>query len=176
MSLAVKPIGYVESNGGQALIVVYDDYREALDFIEYFTHLVVVYWLHKVPERERSTVKVKPPFKDMPALGVFATRFPARPNPIGLTTVRLLGRKENVLVVEGLDAEPGSPILDLKPYIPLYDRPRGRVELPGWVKKHLRHHHHHLHRHGIEELLALVERIHGCRGAESVEGASKALA
>jgi len=159
VSLVVRPIGYVEHAGSQAYIVVYDDYREALDFIECFTHLIVVYWLHKVPEHERSTVKVRPPFEDVPTLGVFATRFPARPNPIGLTTVRLVDRKGRILVVEGLDAEPGSPVLDLKPYVPVYDKPKGRVKLPSWVKKHLRHHHSRLHYHSIEELLALVERI-----------------
>ncbi|RLF12041.1 MAG: tRNA (N6-threonylcarbamoyladenosine(37)-N6)-methyltransferase TrmO [Thermoprotei archaeon] len=161
MNLTVKPIGHVERNGHETRIVIHDEYREALDFIEHFTHLIVIYWLHKVPEHERNTVKVKPPFKNVPTLGIFATRFPARPNPLGLTTVRLISKQGNSLLVEELDADHQTPILDLKPYIPLYDRPKGRAKLPNWVKRHIKHHHNsHPHHHTIEELLATVKRIH----------------
>jgi tRNA-Thr(GGU) m(6)t(6)A37 methyltransferase TsaA len=67
-------------------------------------------------------------------VGVFATRSPARPNPIGLTTVRVLERSRNTLKVTGLDAIDGTPVLDIKPYIPGYDSPT-RAKTPSWMKK-----------------------------------------
>ncbi|RLF15341.1 MAG: tRNA (N6-threonylcarbamoyladenosine(37)-N6)-methyltransferase TrmO [Thermoprotei archaeon] len=158
MRFVVKPVGVVRRSQNGDWIQLYKEYCEALDYVDHFSHLIVIYWLHKVPDHERSTVKVKPPYGYVPTLGVFATRFPARPNPIGITTVRLIKRKGRALLVKGLDADDGTPILDLKPYIPVYDRPRGRVKLPRWVKLHLREHRHHSHT--IEELLSIVERVH----------------
>ncbi len=71
--------------------------------------------------------------KDYPLVGVFATRLPARPNPICVTTAELLERKGNVLKVRGLDAVDGSPLVDIKPHLPSYDAP-SNVRLPDWVK------------------------------------------
>ena len=88
-----------------------------LDGIEDFSHLLVLYWAHRVPPEGRSIIKAHPMGRnDLPLVGIFATCSPARPNTILATVVRLLEHKENVLKVEGLDALDGSPIVDIKPY------------------------------------------------------------
>lgn len=91
---------------------------EALDGIDGFSHIVVVFYLHKVNQDRRSLLKVHPENREeLPLVGVFATRSPVRPNPIGITVVKLLERRGNVLKVLGLDAYDGTPVLDIKPYL-----------------------------------------------------------
>ena len=98
-------------------IIVRKGYEKALDGIEDFSHVYVIFWMHKISNAERGTLKIHPRgLLDLPLLGVFATRSPLRPNPIGLTIVELLGRKGNILTVRGLDALDGTPVVDLKPY------------------------------------------------------------
>lgn len=107
---------------------------EALDNLEEFSHLIVLYWMHR---RERSEVplKVHPKGRaELPLVGLLATRSPDRPNPLGHTVVRLLKRRGNVLVVEGLDAFDGTPVIDLKPYLPQNDWVDG-AEVPPWITK-----------------------------------------
>jgi tRNA-Thr(GGU) m(6)t(6)A37 methyltransferase TsaA len=90
---------------------------EALDGIEDFSHLFVIFWMHEIPKEERRAMKVHPRGRmDMPLLGIFATRTPHRPNPIGLTLVELLRVEGNVVTVRGLDAFDGTPVLDIKPF------------------------------------------------------------
>ncbi|UCF45118.1 MAG: tRNA (N6-threonylcarbamoyladenosine(37)-N6)-methyltransferase TrmO [Candidatus Bathyarchaeota archaeon] len=97
-------------------IIIHDKFAEALDGINEFSHLFVLFWLNKV-SNEESLLKVHPRGrKDLPLLGVFATRTMYRPNPIGLTLVELAGVEGNVLTVRGLDAFDGTPILDIKPF------------------------------------------------------------
>jgi len=92
-----------------------------LDGIEDFSHLLVLYWAHRVPSKGRSLIKVHPMGrKDLPLVGIFSTCSPARPNTICATVVRLIKCQENALTVEGLDALDGSPLIDIKPYIPSY--------------------------------------------------------
>jgi len=98
-------------------IIVRKGYEKALDGIEDFSHVYVIFWMHKISNAERGTLKIHPRgLLDLPLLGVFATRSPLRPNPIGLTIVELLGRKGSILTVRGLDALDGTPVVDLKPY------------------------------------------------------------
>lgn len=157
MSLKVKPVGFVKKLAdGRSSITFLKKYVPCLEQIESFSHLVVLYWLNKVPKELRRDLKVNPRHMNTPALGVFATRFPARPNPIGVTTVKLLVRKDDSLVVEGLDAEDNTPVIDVKPYIPIFDKPSGRVKLPWWVVKHLRNHNHN-HPTSFQEIQKLVE-------------------
>ena len=109
------------------------NYTESLDNIEEFSHIIVIYWLHK--SRSQAPKKVRP--KGNPKhelMGVFATRSPDRPNPIGKSTVKLLERQDNVLKVEGLDAINGTPVLDIKPYIPGYDSVED-AKAPSWMIK-----------------------------------------
>jgi tRNA-Thr(GGU) m(6)t(6)A37 methyltransferase TsaA len=115
-------------------IVVAPRYARALDGIEAFSHLAIIFWLDRVRHSERSVMKVHPR-KDslLPLTGVFATRSPARPNPLGLTTVRLLKREGNVLTVKALDAIDGTPVLDIKPFVP-DDIAASDITLPEWLK------------------------------------------
>lgn len=97
-------------------IVVYAEWRDALDGVAQFSHLWIVFYLDRMTPP--ATLRV-PPMKrdDLPVIGLFATRSPQRPNPIGICAVRLLEVRENVLRVRGLDALDGTPVLDIKPYL-----------------------------------------------------------
>ena len=107
------PIGYAD----ESKIILDPALEDALDGVEEYSHLVVLFWMHKVKRGSRKIKKAVPyGFDDVDKKGVFATRLPSRPNPIGLSIVKLIGKRKNVLEVEGLDALPGSPILDIKPY------------------------------------------------------------
>lgn len=102
--------------------------------IEDFSHILVLYWPHKIPEEERNLRQVHPMGrKDIPLKGVFATRSPARPNPVLVSVVRLLERRGNVLRVEGLEALDGSPVIDIKPFTGIYDAPENAT-YPDWLK------------------------------------------
>jgi tRNA-Thr(GGU) m(6)t(6)A37 methyltransferase TsaA len=114
-------------------IIVDDSLVEALDDLEQFSHIIVLYWIHR--SRRPSPVKVHPRGDPKRALmGVFATRSPSRPNPIGKSMVALLERSGNTLKVRGLDAIDGSPVLDIKPYIPGYDSV-DNARAPSWMVK-----------------------------------------
>lgn len=102
-------------------LVIDSNLAGILDGIESFSHLLVLFWAHRVPPEGRSLIRAHPMGrKDFPLVGIFATASPARPNPICVATVRLLERRANVLRVEGLDAIDGSPLVDIKPYVPCF--------------------------------------------------------
>lgn len=106
-------------------------WAEALVGLEEFSHVVVLFWLDRI-EGER-TLRIHPKGRaDTPLVGLFSTRTPHRPNPIGLATVRLLERRGRLLRVRGLDALDGSPVLDLKPYLARDDTVQGAT-MPDWV-------------------------------------------
>ncbi len=141
MSIEFTPIGVIRSpftrregmpiqpERSQALgrVEVDPAYVDALKDVEDFSHLILVYHFHQAPTY-RPTVT---PFLDDVARGLFATRHPARPNPIGLSVVRLLERRQNVLEIGDVDILDGTPLLDIKPYVPQFDhRPDARV---GWL-------------------------------------------
>ncbi len=102
-------------------LVIDSDLAGITDGIEDFSHLLVLYWAHRVDEDVRSITRAHPMGrKDLPLVGIFATCSPARPNPVCAMVVRLLERKGNILKVQGLDAIDGSPLIDIKPYNPGY--------------------------------------------------------
>jgi len=103
---------------------------KALKGIEEFSHIIVLFWLSRVRGIELQTHPRNR--KDLPLVGMFATRSPYRPNPIGLTVCRLLKRRGTRLQVKGLDAIDGSPVIDIKPYITDNDFVR-RPRMPDWV-------------------------------------------
>lgn len=108
--------------------------QAGLQGLEGFSHVVVVFFLDQVKVFDPAKQLLRKPrgMEDMPALGVFAQRTKYRPNPIGVTAAQLVGIRDNVVTVRGLDALDGTPVLDLKPYMPAFDGvsdPR----LPGWV-------------------------------------------
>jgi tRNA-Thr(GGU) m(6)t(6)A37 methyltransferase TsaA len=98
-------------------LVIDPELVDLLDGIEEFSHIVVLYWPHLIPEERRMVARVHPMgLKALPETGVFATRSPARPNPVLISTVELLEHNGNLLKVKGLEAVDGSPIVDIKPY------------------------------------------------------------
>ena len=102
-------------------LVIDESLTEALDGLEEYSHIIVIYWMHKIASQE-VPLKVHPKGrKELPVRGLFASRAPHRPNRIGKATVKLLKRRGNILNVKGLDALDGTPVLDIKPYIPGYD-------------------------------------------------------
>ena len=115
------PIQPPASKGVEAEVEVFEKYAEGLTDLEGFSHLILVYHFHRSAGFD---LKVKP-FLDNQKRGVFATRAPRRPNPIGLSIVRLLSVKENVLTVQGIDVLNSTPLLDIKPYVPEFDRKSG---------------------------------------------------
>ena len=113
-------------------IVIDSSLTEALDGLEEFSHIIVLCWMHRVTETE-VPLKVHPMRRqNLPLVGLFATRSPNRPNQIGKATIRLLERKGNILKVEGLDALDGTPVIDIKPYIPGYDS-ADDAKVPQWI-------------------------------------------
>ena len=114
-------------------IIINEEYLDCLDGIEDFSHIVIMFWTHKVPDNARQIKKVHPAgLKEMPIKGIFATRSPVRPNPICKTTVKLIERKGTTLVVEGLDAINNTPVVDIKPHLPFYDSPLN-VKVADWM-------------------------------------------
>jgi tRNA-Thr(GGU) m(6)t(6)A37 methyltransferase TsaA len=117
------------SEGTQGTISVRDEYAEGLDDIEGFERLWLIYWLDRIPAAKLKIV----PYRDTRERGLFATRAPCRPNPIGLSVVRLLRREGSTLHVADVDLLDNTPLLDIKPYIPEYDAyPESRA---GWVNE-----------------------------------------
>jgi tRNA-Thr(GGU) m(6)t(6)A37 methyltransferase TsaA len=113
-------------------IILRDDLAEALDPIEGFSHVIVVFDLDRIPESARR-LRVTVGNEDTPPeRGVLATRSQLRPNSIGVSVAAVVHRRQGVLRVRGLDALNGSPVLDVKPYLPAYDAVPGAT-LPGWA-------------------------------------------
>jgi tRNA-Thr(GGU) m(6)t(6)A37 methyltransferase TsaA len=139
-----RPIGYVVSphddldgmplqpiadTSGQSTIVLSETHRGCLTDLEGFSHAWVLAHLHESVGWDATV----PAFLDDKEHGTFATRSPRRPNPIGLSLVRVLEVGELTVVVEGLDLLRGTPVLDLKPYVPLFDQPAAAVRA-GWFE------------------------------------------
>jgi tRNA-Thr(GGU) m(6)t(6)A37 methyltransferase TsaA len=150
--MTLKAIGIVRNGIRQALpaksdwgkivsdIVIDGTLVEALAGLEEFSHIIVLYWMHGVAATGQVPTKVHPRGKrELPAVGLFATRSPNRPNPVGKATVRLLQCQGNILKVEGLDAIDGTPVIDIKPYIPGYDSVTN-AEIPQWMANLLAEH------------------------------------
>lgn len=145
--IVLKPIGIV-INGisdftGQnwqevvSEIVIKPELNEALDTIDEFSHLVILFWTGRAGS---STVrKVHPKNNpELPLVGVFATRSPVRPNPVCMTIVELIKHGENILTVRGLDAFDHTMVIDIKPYLPGNDM-MPDVKLPSWVTERQHH-------------------------------------
>ncbi|MGB9135491.1 MAG: tRNA (N6-threonylcarbamoyladenosine(37)-N6)-methyltransferase TrmO [Candidatus Bathyarchaeia archaeon] len=138
----IKPIGVVKNRVKEprfgsfadivSEIIVDEKFTDALNGIEDYSHVIIVYWMDKVKDYVITHRPQGNP--DVPVVGVFACRCPQRPNPIAITTVRLMGRKGNKIKVKGLDILDGTPIIDIKPYWPIYDNVKyGKI--PDWVNK-----------------------------------------
>lgn len=150
---AVRPIGHVRSGYSQpedvhhtragwtadvSRIRLLSRHAAALGGLKGYSHVVVLFWVHRAKDWKMPKHHHKPPH-----VKVFATRMPVRPNPIGMSVVELVdfSTASGELVVRGLDALDGTPVLDIKPYIPSFDScPDARV--PEWVQEHLDSHFH----------------------------------
>lgn len=144
--MKLKAIGIVRNDVRQPVrhgwsevvsdIVVDSHLAEALDGLDQFSHIIVLYWMHQLTPGRKLPLKVHPMGKaELPLMGRFATRSPSRPNPVGQATVRLLERRGNTLKVKGLDAIDGTPVIDIKPYIPGYDS-AADAKAPRWTTNH----------------------------------------
>ncbi len=111
-------------------IEVYSEVEEGLTGIEELSHIILIYVFHQALDSKPLMVK---PFLDENTHGVFATRYYARPNPIGFSIVRLIGREGPRLKIQWVDMLDGTPLLDIKPYIPEFDV--HSVEKLGWYAK-----------------------------------------
>ena len=121
------PIQPFSAKGSEGRIEIFDPYLEGLRDLDGFQRIWVLFWCHRA-RRPKMTVI---PYRDTVEHGLFATRAPARPNPIGLSTLRLLRISGNILYVAELDILHGSPVLDIKPYVAEYDSyPAQRC---GWL-------------------------------------------
>jgi tRNA-Thr(GGU) m(6)t(6)A37 methyltransferase TsaA len=144
-NIRIQPIGFVRNDFESEIpqgyedslseIIIRKDLSQGLHKLEENSHIVVVFWMDRVKDEDRNIMKMHPKGReDLPLLGVFATRSPRRPNPMGIRAVRLVERNNNVLKVKGLDALNGTPILDIKPYSSKHDLVAD-AKTPWWVKR-----------------------------------------
>lgn len=123
--MPIQPVGDHSESG---VVEIFDEFTEGLKDIDGFSHIMLIYYFHMVEERALRVI----PFLDKQQRGIFATRAPVRPNPIGLSVVRLVERTGSKLKVDDLDILDGTPLLDIKPYIPEFDhRPDAAI---GWLE------------------------------------------
>jgi len=143
----MKPIGFVRRTSSDedvrdkslvSSVVLDEGLTPALDGIEDFSHVFVIYWLHQAMDAEEPVLHHPSLQAEAQPVGIFATRAPIRPNRMGLTLVELVRREGHTLWVKGLDAYDGTPVLDIKPY-PDWERGRFIVvtdfRVPEWLTK-----------------------------------------
>lgn len=144
MNISYQPIGFIHSPfketagmpiqpsgaaGVRGAVEILPEFSAGLKDLEGFSHIILIYHFHQVTGAQLSVT----PFLDDQPRGVFATRAPKRPNPIGLSIVRLLGVDGTRLHIENVDILDGTPLLDLKPYVPEFDQhPADRI---GWLEQ-----------------------------------------
>ena len=155
-SFSIRPIGYVQSAYAQtedvphthtgwtaeiSHIHLLPKYTKGLGGLTGYSHIIVLFWVHKAKEWKMPKDHHKPSH-----VKIFATRMPVRPNSVGMSVVELLNFSTDTgqIVVKGLDALGGTPVLDIKPYIPNFDSYSDAC-VPDWVRQHLNSHHHSGH-------------------------------
>ncbi len=144
MDIIMKPVGYVENgiknkkddSWGEDIssIVLEEEYYGGLKGLEDFSHIIVVYYLDKaVYEKEKHLQRRPRNREDMPLIGIFSQRGKDRPNTIGVSSVQIISVEDQYITVKGLDAIDGTPVLDIKPYYPVFDKKDASV--PEWVNR-----------------------------------------
>ncbi len=130
-----EPIGTpIQASGAEGIrgeIEVFPEFARGLKDLEDFSHIILIYHLHLVKDQD---LLVKP-FLDNHKHGIFATRAPGRPNPIGISVVRLENIEGNILTVQDFDIVDGTPLLDIKPFISEFDY--RQVTKNGWYKENV---------------------------------------
>lgn len=140
--ICLKPIGQAKNRAKKPVltgwknliteIVIDKKFTKGLDGLKDYSHVIIIYWLGQ--EKECHLKHHPQGRKDVPYGGIFACRCPQRPNRLAISTVKLLSRKKNIIKVKGLDILDGTPILDIKPYTPVYDQVK-QAKVPTWVKR-----------------------------------------
>jgi tRNA-Thr(GGU) m(6)t(6)A37 methyltransferase TsaA len=131
-NIADMPMQPIGAKGIAGTIEIHPQYTEGLKDLEGFSHVILIYHFHL---SKGYSLKVKP-FLDKQFKGVFATRAPKRPNPIGISIVRLKRIEGNILYIENIDVVDETPLLDVKPYVPEFDAPE--VEKIGWLSQNIK--------------------------------------
>jgi len=150
--IVLKPIGVIhtdasnrqikeEKREAEATVEVFPEFEEALEGLDGYSHLFIISYLHKLRPNQIGFLKVKPKratrrgfkLEELPTLGVFALDSPTRPNPIGLTLVRLHEIDNRKLSVAGIDLFDGTPVIDIKAYQPDYEAKQ--YSMPEWYHK-----------------------------------------
>ncbi len=145
MDLKIVEIGYVENDVSEqtdlkwgnikSKIKLANEYVGGLTGLENFSHAIILTYLHEAKFIQEKHLERRPRnLPDMPLIGIFSQRAKDRPNPIGLTSVKIIEVLADTLLVEGLDAINGTPVLDIKPYYPQYDKV-GNAIIPEWVNR-----------------------------------------
>ena len=146
--IVLEPIGVVKNSvenkkdvswgEDTSTIVLNEEYYTSLKGLEDFSHVIVLYYLDKANYDSRKHLQRRPQNRDdMPLVGIFSQRGKDRPNRIGMTSVEIVSVSERELTVKGLDAIDGTPVLDIKPYYPVYDKKEATV--PEWVDRLMEH-------------------------------------
>lgn len=144
--ITYKPIGVIHSpfkepkgtpiqpegaKGIDGTVEVFPEYAEGLKDVEGFSHIILIYHFHL---SKGASLKAKP-FMDSEPRGVFAMRGPSRPNPIGISVVRLVRIEKSILHIQDVDIVDGTPLLDIKPYVPRFDV--REVDNIGWLEENI---------------------------------------
>ena len=124
--MPIQPSG---AGGVQGSVEVYPEFREGLSDLDGFSHIILLYCFHRIEGFKLRVV----PFLDTRARGLFSTRAPTRPNPIGLSVVQLLGIEDGDIRIENVDILDGTPLLDIKPYVPEFDA-QSKIRT-GWLEE-----------------------------------------
>lgn len=146
--ITLEPIGYVhnsvsekkDTSWGKNISAIKLDERlnGGLLGLSEFSHAIIVFYIDKADfDIEKHLQRHPQNREDMPLRGIFAQRGKDRPNKLGITSVKIVSADENELIVQGLDAIDGTPVLDIKPYYPVYDRKE--AEVPEWVNRLMEH-------------------------------------
>ena len=125
------PIQSAFANGSKGKVVIFPEYTAGLKDVDGFSHLILIYHFHF----SRGYALVTTPFLDNEERGIFSIRHPRRPNPIGLSIVRLNSVRGNILEISDVDVVDGTPLLDIKPFVPQFDH-RTNVKI-GWYEHHI---------------------------------------
>jgi tRNA-Thr(GGU) m(6)t(6)A37 methyltransferase TsaA len=141
MKFEVQPIGVIRSpfkskdnipiQSSKSITLgeaeIFPDYSEGLDSLDCFSHIILLYWFHKAHTYKPRVT----PFLDSTERGLFSTRAPSRPNPIGISTVKIIKINGNIVKFEGADMLDGTPLIDIKPFVPEFDNREDATS--GWL-------------------------------------------
>lgn len=125
--MPIQPSG---ASGIKGRIILKEEYTPGLKDLDGFSHLILIYHFHKATE---AKLQIQP-FLENVTHGIFAIRAPKRPNPIGFSVVKLISVDKNILEIENIDVLNGTPLLDIKPYVPKFDIFDGVKS--GWLEEH----------------------------------------